>query len=194
MRRARVVVFSTLVLGMPLLVRCAHPTEGAAAEHPVVVLPAPAASTSAQPESDRAGTSPAAIAAPAPATPPPSTTAAAEPAPAPYGSSSVVLDRDAWTNQFEAALPVALCNDGTYFRSCFAVTAAECERTAASATRACLRQVRKQLPREFHQPDDGRVWGTKLGACAGTSYDVTLAARKTQSPRCNDPSAWTQAP
>jgi len=96
--------------------------------------------------------------------------------------------------QFEMALPVALCKAGTYFRACFAVTPVECEQTAASATRVCLNKVRKQLPPKLRQPDEGRAWGTKIGACAGSAYEVALSTKKIQSQKCSDPSVWTQAP
>ena len=54
--------------------------------------------------------------------------------------------------------------------------------------------ARLQLPRKLGQPDEGRAWGTKIGSCAGASYDVTLASKKVQSQKCADPSVWTQSP
>jgi len=40
------------------------------------------------------------------------------------------------------------------------------------------------------QPEDGRLWGTKIGSCTGTSYDATLLAKKINSAKCNNKSAW----
>jgi hypothetical protein len=107
---------------------------------------------------------------------------------------TVVVDRDVWSTAFEAALPVALCKNGSYFRACFTITQAECEQTAASATRVCLGKVRKQLPMKLHQPDEGTAWGSKIGSCAGTSYDAVLAPKKIHNAKCDDPSAWTTPP
>jgi len=126
--------------------------------------------------------------------PEPTTTTTAEPsAPTPTTSSAsdVTVARDVWVDAFTNALPVALCKDASYFRSCFPVTPAECEQVAASATRVCIGSVRKQLPAKLHQPDEGTAWGRKIGGCVGTSYEATLAQRKIKSPKCDDPSAWT---
>ena len=162
---------------------CAHEQQASVVELPPSAAAAPAASPSAAPRPERPA-------------PPPS--AVSEPEPAPTGSSSpspaIVVDRDSWVAQFEVALPVALCKPGTYFRACFAVTPAVCEQAAASATRVCLTKVKKQLPPRLRQPDDGRAWGTKIGSCAGSAYEVALSTKKIQSQKCNDPSVWTQSP
>ena len=162
---------------------CAHEPQASVVELPPAAGSAPPASTSAPPP-------------PEPAAPPPSAVSAPEPSPAPVDSSSpaILVDRDVWVAQFEVALPVALCKAGTYFRACFAVTPALCEQTAASATRVCLNKVKKQLPPKLRQPDEGREWGTKIGSCAGSAYEVALSTKKIQSQKCSDPSVWTQSP
>lgn len=160
---------------------CAHEQDAT-----VVELP-PASSAAAAPASEPA---------PQPAPPPPAPVSEPEPEPARADPPSppILVDRDVWVTQFETALPVALCKAGTYFRACFAITPVECEQTAASATRVCINKVRKQLPPRIRQPDEGRDWGTKIGSCAGTTFDVALSSRKIQSQKCNDPSVWTQSP
>jgi hypothetical protein len=107
---------------------------------------------------------------------------------------SVIVDRDLWVSSFATALPVALCRDNFYFRACFTVTAEECERTAASATRVCLAKFKKQLPEKFHQPDEGREWGAKIGTCAGTAYETAIPSHRISNAKCNDPSQWTTPP
>jgi hypothetical protein len=109
-------------------------------------------------------------------------------------SGGVLVDRDVWIANFSTALPVALCRDGSYFRSCFTVSADECERTAASATRVCLAKVKKQLPEKFHQPDEGTEWGSKIGNCVGTAYEVSLPSHRISNAKCNDASQWTTPP
>ena len=121
-------------------------------------------------------------------TPPPEPTADTQPV---ESQSTMIVDRDTWVNAFETALPVALCKSGSYFTSCFSVTQVECEQMAASATRVCLGKVRKQLPAKFHQPDEGRAWGSKIGSCAGTAYETAIPNKKIHNPKCDDPNAWS---
>jgi hypothetical protein len=122
--------------------------------------------------------------------PQPTAAASVEPTAAAEEPTGVVIARDVWLDAFKNALPVALCKDRSYFRSCFSVTAAECEQVSASATRVCIGNVRKQLPPKLHQPDEGTAWGRRIGGCVGTSYESTLAQHKLQSPKCDDPTAW----
>ena len=116
------------------------------------------------------------------------------PPPPPSHAVTAIVDRDVWMAQFEMALPVALCRDNFYFRACFTVSAEECERTAASATRLCLAKFKKQLPEKFHQPDEGTEWGSKIGNCVGTAYEVSLPSHRISNAKCNDPSQWTTPP
>ncbi|HEY2369798.1 MAG TPA: hypothetical protein VGH87_25540 [Polyangiaceae bacterium] len=129
-----------------------------------------------------------------PPTLPIATTAPSESTQAAPSHVTAIVDRDVWIAQFEMALPVALCRDNFYFRSCFTVTADECERTAASATRVCLAKFKKQLPEKFHQPDEGTEWGSKIGNCVGTAYEVALPSHRISNAKCNDPSQWTTPP
>ena len=129
------------------------------------------------------------------APPPPVVTAAPiESTTPPPHTGGVIVDRDVWVAQFSVALPVALCRDNFYFRACFTVSAEECERTAASATRVCLAKFKKQLPEKFHQPDEGTEWGSKIGNCVGTAYEVALPSHHISNAKCNDPSQWTTPP
>ncbi len=145
----------------------------AATAKATVLPPAPSETASAPP--------PRASSEPAPAEPVPRSDAA---------QGTTVVDRDTWTTMFESALPVALCKSGSYFTSCFTISQVECEQTAASATRVCLGKVRKQLPAKFHQPDEGRDWGSRIGSCAGIAYEAALAPKKIHNAKCDDPSAW----
>jgi hypothetical protein len=129
------------------------------------------------------------------AAPAPTPTAVASAAPTAKSSVvTAIVERDVWIAQFEMALPVALCRDNFYFRACFTVTPEECERTAASATRVCIAKFKKQLPAKFHQPDEGTEWGSKIGNCVGTAYEVSLPSHRISNAKCNDPSQWTTPP
>jgi len=105
-------------------------------------------------------------------------------------SAKDTVTRAAWIDGMRTAIPDGFCKEGGYFRSCFAMTREECESIVSSATRVCLSNFDGEIPAALHQPADGQSWGQKVGECAGNAFEVTHAAQKVQSPKCNDPSAW----
>ena len=105
-------------------------------------------------------------------------------------SADAVVPKAAWIDSMKTGLPVLFCKDGSYFRSCFQVSQEECESTASSATRVCLSKFEGSIPLQLHQPADGSSWGQKVGECAGNAFETTRADQKTNSAKCNDPSAW----
>jgi hypothetical protein len=111
-------------------------------------------------------------------------------APASAQNAQNVVTKAAWIDAMKTALPVAFCQDNTYFRSCFTISQEECESTATSATRVCLSKVENAIPAMIHQPAEGSSWGEKVGSCAGNAFDATRAGQKLDTPKCNDPSAW----
>jgi len=100
------------------------------------------------------------------------------------------VDKSTWVNGMSTALPTAFCNSSQYFRQCFSVSAEECEETAASATRICLKKHIKDIPEMLVQPKDGTHWGTIIGQCAGEAYDVTLTNKKIDNDQCNNVNNW----
>ena len=107
---------------------------------------------------------------------------------APAGGPAV--PRPVFLQQLHEDLPPAVCKEGSYFRSCFRVTAKECDDFAWAAVHACLEKLAPQMPAAFRRSEEGAKWGAKTTACAGASYEVTLAARKIDSTKCSDPAAW----
>ncbi len=95
-----------------------------------------------------------------------------------------------WLDSMSTVLPTAFCSAQQYFRQCFDVTAAQCEETAASATRICLARYKDEIPAVLNQPQDGTRWGTTIGTCAGQAYEATLLKQRRSDPKCNDPSRW----
>ena len=89
-----------------------------------------------------------------------------------------------WIREMAKKLPRELCKDGTYFRECFQVSHQECLSVAREVTKECLEQVRSQLPKTLMQPHDGRRWGGKVGACAGTAFEKRLIKRRHVTARC----------
>ena len=87
-------------------------------------------------------------------------------------------------------LPAAMCQDGSYFRACFDISASDCHTTATATTATCLRQYTDQMPETLKQPEDGTHWGQVVGACAGTLYGGELKAKMRNEAKCKDPSYW----
>lgn len=95
-----------------------------------------------------------------------------------------------WIDSMSTVLPTAFCSAPQYFRQCFDVTAAQCEETAASATRICLARYKDEIPAVLNQPQDGTRWGTTIGTCAGQAYEATLLKQRRNDAKCNDPGRW----
>ena len=108
----------------------------------------------------------------------------------PLSSLATEVAKDDWVNAMSSALPTAFCAPQQYFRQCFSVTAEECEDTAASATRVCLKNNKDKIPGMLKQPKDGTKWGTIVGACAGQAYEIALISKRSSDPRCADPTQW----
>ncbi len=96
-----------------------------------------------------------------------------------------------WVEAMKSALPGALCPAGGYFLSCFKMTSQECQDVALTATKKCLASLDDKFPAEFHQPDDGRKWGTQVGTCTGEGMELALKGKKNDTAKCNDPGAWS---
>ncbi len=107
-------------------------------------------------------------------------------------SSAYALEvsKTEWISAMKTGLPAYFCQETQYFRQCFTVDALECENVAASATRLCLNELESQIPDILVQPNDGRAWGTKVGTCAGTTYETTLIKKRISSAKCNNISHW----
>lgn len=45
------------------------------------------------------------------------------------------------------------------------------------------------MPAELKQPEGGQQWGREIGTCVGKTYVVTLADKRINSKKCNNPSA-----
>ncbi len=105
---------------------------------------------------------------------------------------TATLTKQEFKDQFIPAFTNILCKKGQYFRECFKVTSDECMSELTSATEACFVKMDKQMPAKLKQPDDGRSWGTKIGMCAGGTFETTLKVSKKfiDSADCKDPKKW----
>jgi len=88
-----------------------------------------------------------------------------------------------------SVLPGIFCKEGSYFRECFKVTAQECEAEAIRVTRVCIQSKEADI-RANLKKDGGKIWGEKVGECAGESYELSLKDKRIDNAKCNDPSKW----
>ena len=103
---------------------------------------------------------------------------------------AVEVSKGSWLSSMETALPAAFCDKNMYFRQCFSISAIECEEAASSTTRLCLNKYKSDFPEVFDQPKDGTKWGTIIGECAGTAFEVSLIKKRINSKKCNDVANW----
>ena len=103
---------------------------------------------------------------------------------------AVNVDKESWIDFMETGLPTYQCQAEKYFRQCFDVAAKKCEEVMASATRTCLDKDKANIPDILSQPKDGTKWGQKIGACAGTTYELTLSKERISSAKCNNIQNW----
>ena len=100
------------------------------------------------------------------------------------------VPKDKWLEVMTVTIPTYFCQAGQYFRECFDVTAEQCEQVAQSAARNCISKMEQQIPEKLRHPADSRMWGTKLGNCAGIAYEGTLAGKHKSDPTCQDARNW----
>jgi hypothetical protein len=87
-------------------------------------------------------------------------------------------------------MPSAFCQEGTYFRACFAQDAAACVEAAKRSVDECLSQHEAQIPDILKNAEAGSRWSRVIGACAGTLFETHSRKAKRSSARCNNPEAW----
>lgn len=110
-----------------------------------------------------------------------------------FATTSVAQDpvtKEKWSEGMRTLLPVLLCEESSFFRECFDVTAEKCEEVALSTTRVCLENIKEELPSIFESQAVGEKWRREVGVCAGTAYELALIKNKLDKPKCYDPSVW----
>jgi hypothetical protein len=99
------------------------------------------------------------------------------------GPAGADLSREEWVEGMEHQLPMALCKEGSYFRTCFQVTRAECDRAARAGLRACLEEMEGDLP-DALSDKEAEGWSHDLGACVGMAMADGLDDRRVAGERC----------
>jgi hypothetical protein len=90
-------------------------------------------------------------------------------------------------------LPSRLCQQRG-MQECFKGTATECIVAAQRSTKACLREMETEIPALLSMPEDGRLFGAKVGECAaGRTASRFIGAgmiRAELLSSCQDPDFW----
>ena len=81
-------------------------------------------------------------------------------------------------------LPTTFCSEGTYFRSCFAITESECKIAISDATVTCSKKYDAEIPQRLTHPQETAGWGAKLGACVGAAFETTLKGKLVSTEKC----------
>ncbi|NND66138.1 MAG: hypothetical protein HKN19_01005 [Halioglobus sp.] len=103
---------------------------------------------------------------------------------------SIEITREDWLARQSTAIPTALCMQSQRFRECYSVTKAECTEVVKAATQTCLLKFEPRLPEVLDTRGHIRFWGGALAACAGTSYESTMADRRKSGNWCDDQTGW----
>jgi hypothetical protein len=91
---------------------------------------------------------------------------------------------------FVAAAVPEVCADGSYFRECLSLSAAQCEQAAVSAAKVCLADQADRLPSTFTSKQQSQEAGALIGRCLGRSMDANFSMAKVTNAKCRDPNAW----
>jgi hypothetical protein len=100
------------------------------------------------------------------------------------------MSRDEWGTKMTQVLTTMVCEDGSFFRSCLAIDAAQCTNSAVSAARACLADMANEIPETLTSRDQSKTWGGKVGECMGSTLELRYAKQKVNTQACRDPDAW----
>lgn len=106
------------------------------------------------------------------------------------GACAQSLSKAQWASMMRQVMPSAFCQEGAYFRACFAQDAAACVGAASQAVEACLGHHDAQIPDTLKNPEAGSRWSRVIGACAGTLFETHSRRVKRSSAECNNPKAW----
>jgi hypothetical protein len=96
-----------------------------------------------------------------------------------------------WLEGTRSAVAVRICEEGGFFRECFAVSAEDCSRQFLGHWDACVAKMPHVLPKPVNR-ETGEHAGRELGTCAGAAYEIALrdGGKYTGQPKCDDPLAW----
>jgi hypothetical protein len=104
-------------------------------------------------------------------------------------ASTDTVSRDAWIPSMVKALPEFACKDKSYFVTCFGMTIPQCSTAIGTLTQTCATKLKSTIPAELTKDLAGE-YGGKIGECAGDLFETQNAAKKVNSPACNNPEGF----
>nr|WP_316643370.1 hypothetical protein [uncultured Roseateles sp.] len=75
--------------------------------------------------------------------------------------------RSDWTRLYATVTPKLFCAEGAPIRTCFALSAEQCERSATVAINSCLVKLESDIPLVIQTKEESVLVGGKIGGCAG---------------------------
>lgn len=102
------------------------------------------------------------------------------------------IKKDQWIKLFTSGFTPLVCDEKGYFRQCFKIDAAQCEKAALQATRTCLANLDARIPATITTMEQSQQTGGMVGRCAGTALEVQSISKKISTPKCQDVSNWVK--
>ena len=122
--------------------------------------------------------------------------AMADQAPSQPEDAPTSVPRDIWAASLNKKIPQQLCQADSQFLTCFEVEAVECMSMVSWFSESCLQNMHTTLPSNI-SPQDGKLFGERLGRCVYDLYNMFLKDKKTTSEACPEyqaPKGFTATP
>jgi len=74
-----------------------------------------------------------------------------------------------WAEHMETTTPVFMCQRDSAWRTCYSISAQQCEEDIASATRVCLRKLDSRIPTTLVR-SQGVALGSEIGECVTEAF------------------------
>ena len=91
-----------------------------------------------------------------------------------------------WSQRMIEGLPGEMCRPGQYYNVCFDLHEEQCTRIVQDQTRACIEQMRTELPKHFNART-GSSWGRRVTTCVSEDLRKRFEDQKLELPGCDDP-------
>lgn len=97
--------------------------------------------------------------------------------------SDTPMPKERWLLKTKAVIATYACTEKTIVRACYAITKDQCQDGIAEAVSACARSLGAEIPDNLDE-QQGRIFGAKLGQCAGDTYEAFHVTEERDTPEC----------
>lgn len=87
-----------------------------------------------------------------------------------------------WVSEMQVGTQENFCAEKSYFRTCLALSAANCKFAVKSHFKKCTETL--ALPLVVNVLGNGKELGAKLGDCLGKKMDLQFESQKISDPKC----------